>query len=159
MRAALGVLVIAVVIVTAFLVLAAFGLFGAAMVGPIVPKSVDLRGTHWVPIALATGLVAGQAAAMLAFVGAAWIGLSVEGIVPVFCLSASALGSPASTQETARHCRSPWVRTLDHVRVHRSNVGAQSVVRARPHSPKRRLWRLGPGQNSMEYRCLRTSDN
>lgn len=93
---------IAAVLVAGFLVIAIFGLIGAAMVGPVVRDSASDRRLHWIPGALAAGLIAGQVAAFVSLTTAALTGWPTGGVVLGFCLSTSALAGASGRLVTER---------------------------------------------------------
>ena len=93
MRAALGVVVIAGVILLAMLTLALAGVIGAMVARLVAPG--DDRGDsswRWVGVAAASGIVVGQLAAFVAFTGSAAFGWSLEGFVlPPICWLVAAI--------------------------------------------------------------------
>jgi hypothetical protein len=94
-RAALGVVVIAVVIAAALLTLALAGLVGAMVARKAVGDDRGESGRRWGAAGAVGGIVGGQLAAFIAFVGSAALGWSLEGFVlpPICWLVAAVCGA------------------------------------------------------------------
>ena len=96
-RVAVGLVVIASVILAAFLTLALAGVIGAMLARLVAGGDREDSGWRWVGVGAASGIVGGQLAAFVAFVGSAAFDWSLEGFVlPPICWIVAAVSGAAT---------------------------------------------------------------